>query len=228
MSMTKRMQGRPPRNSGMNGRDKLIEATRIYLQSNRKLSLTRTEIAQGCGVTPALISYYFKDKRSLLDAVTKPLLRTYKTRLAAISSSPATASAKMFQVIRLLIDLNIKDAFLVEHVSRPDSYDVLDAEDRAAVESFRTAIAGLAHDLVRQGDWRDTDPHLVEIALWGLCRAFGETFAPSTAQEPDPTETGMAVETQVIFIYGMFQAPAETKGHAAFQGGHVHSELVQQ
>ena len=141
MSMTKRMQGRPPRNSGMNGRDKLIEATRIYLQSNRKLSLTRTEIAQGCGVTPALISYYFKDKRSLLDAVTKPLLRAYKIRLDAVSSSSAGASTKMLQVIRLLIDLNIKDAFLVEHVSRPDSYDVLDAEDRATVESFRTATA---------------------------------------------------------------------------------------
>lgn len=228
MSMTKRMQGRPPRNSGMNGRDKLVEATRIYLQSNRKLSLTRTEIAQGCGVTPALISYYFKDKRSLLDAVTKPLLRAYKTRLATISSSPASASAKMFEVIRLLIDLNIKDAFLVEHVSRPDSYDVLDADDRAAVESFRTAIADLAHDLVRRGDWRDADPRLIEIALWGLCRAFGETFGTASAVEPDAAEPHMAVEAQIIFIYSMFQAEPDARTAAPLRFGSTHSGLVQQ
>lgn len=208
MIMTKRTQGRPPRNSGINGRQKLIEATRTYLQSNRKLSLTRTEIAQGCGVTPALISYYFKDKRSLLDAVTKPLLRLYRARLTDISCSQVTASQKMHQVIRLLLELNTDDAFLVDHVLRQASRDDLDAEDRAAVEAFENVIAGLVRELVRNGEWQPSDPALAETALWGICRALGETLRLDVAARSDQTAELDPVAARTAFVYATFTARA--------------------
>lgn len=206
MNVTKRTQGRPSRSSGINGREKLIEATRTYLQSNRKMSVTRTEIAQGCGVTPALISYYFKDKRSLLDAVTKPLLKSYRARLATIFSSPTIASERMHRVIRLLLELNTEDGFLVDYVLRRLGRDDLDAEDRVAADAFQGAIANLVRELLQSGEWKACDPALAEVALWGICRALGETFRSDhlgregEAGPPDP------LEARVSFIYGTFMA----------------------
>ncbi len=206
MTMTKRTQGRPPRNSGINGREKLIEATRLYLQSNRKMSLTRTEIAQGCGVTPALISYYFKDKRSLLDAVTKPLLRSYRARLANITASQTGPSEKMHRVIRLLISLNSEDAFLVDHMLRQSSHDELDAEDRAVVDAFQGTIASLVRELVEGGDWRTADPELTEAALWGICRAFGEALRAEMMAASDTVVSAEALEARILFVYATFSA----------------------
>lgn len=205
MTMTKRTQGRPPRNSGINGREKLIEATRFYLQSNRKMSLTRTEIAQGCGVTPALISYYFKDKRSLLDAVTKPLLQSYRTRLSNIFASRADACGRMCLVIRLLLQLNTEDAFLVDLVLSRSGRDDLDADDRALADAFQGAIAGLVQELVQNGEWAAVDPALAEAALWGICRALGESArSGATAQASDLTGPD-PLEARIAFIYGTFK-----------------------
>lgn len=206
MITTKRTQGRPPRSSGVNGREKLIEATRIYLQSNRKMSLTRTEIAQGCGVTPALISYYFKDKRSLLDAVTKPLLRSYRARLSAIFSSQASPSDRMHRVIRLLIELNTDDAFLVDHMLRRSSRSDLDAEDRAAVEAFQDAVAGVVRELVETGEWQPADPALAETALWGICRALGETLGREDMTAGAQTVNPPSMEERIAFVYATFAA----------------------
>lgn len=206
MTVTKRTQGRPPRNSGINGREKLIEATRSYLQSNRKVSLTRTEIAQGCGVTPALISYYFKDKRSLLDAVTKPLLKSYRARLNSIFSSQTDARDRMHRVIRLLLELNTEDAFLVDHALRRIGRADLDAEDRVAVDAIQGAIAELVRELLRSGEWRAADPALAETALWGICRALGENFRHGDFAEAPEAEASDTLQARVAFIYGTFTA----------------------
>lgn len=206
MTVTKRMQGRPPRNSGINGREKLIEATRLYLQSNRKMSLTRTEIAQGCVVTPALISYYFKDKKSLLDAVTKPLLRSYRTRLTNIFSMHTGADTRMRQVIRLLLELNTEDAFLVDHVLGRWGRADLDTEDRAAVDAFQSAIAELVRELLRLGEWRAADPTFAETALWGICRALGETIRSGETGEAGGGDPARSMEARIAFVYGTFTA----------------------
>jgi AcrR family transcriptional regulator len=205
MTVAKRTQGRPPRSSGINGRDKLIEATRIYLRSNRKMSLTRTEIAQGCGVTPALISYYFKDKRSLLDAVTKPLIKAYRQDLNAILSTDASSDEKMRRVIRLLIELNLENAFLVDYLLRDMASQQVEAEDRAVIDLVHTAIAGLVDDLVARGLWRAGDVLMAEVALWGMCRAFGEALR---VQVPAGSLDllGDALEAKVDFVYGSFSS----------------------
>lgn len=204
MTLVKRTQGRPPRSSGINGRDKLIEATRVYLQSNRKMSLTRTEIAQGCGVTPALISYYFKDKKSLLDAVTKPLVRVYRQQLDAALTADIPAEDKMRRVIRLLLELNRENAFLVDYTLRDVASQQIEAEDRAVIDVFHKAIAGLAVELVSQGLWQSPDPVMTEVALWGMCRAFGEMLRVGTGVATDSEPLSAALDRKVEFVFRSF------------------------
>jgi AcrR family transcriptional regulator len=204
MTLVKRTQGRPPRSSGINGRDKLIEATRLYLQSNRKMSLTRTEIAHGCGVTPALISYYFKDKKSLLDAVTKPLVKIYRQQLGLALAVDGSAEDKMRRVIRLLLELNRENAFLVDYTLRDIASQQIDAEDRAVIDVFHDAIAGLSGELVALGVWHSTDPMMTEVALWGMCRAFGEMMRVSAAGHPEPEALAAALDRKVDFVFRSF------------------------
>ncbi|MCW6506756.1 TetR/AcrR family transcriptional regulator [Lichenifustis flavocetrariae] len=205
MVMTKRTQGRPPRDSGINGREKLIEATRLYLQSSRKLSLTRSEIAQGCGVTPALISYYFKDKRSLLDAVTKPLIKDYRLRINAIMDEPASASERMRHIIRLLVELSTDNAFLIDHLLRELALDQLEAEDRAAFDLFHDVVSTLIVEQMNTGLWRPSDPVLAELALWGMCRALGE--AMRMPADPLSLRGGdEGIEAKIDYIYRSFAA----------------------
>jgi AcrR family transcriptional regulator len=206
MLMTKRTQGRPPRDSGINGREKLIEATRLYLQSNRKLSLTRSEIAQGCGVTPALISYYFKDKRSLLDAVIKPLIRSYVTTLRSILGSGASTGDRMRDVIHLLIEMSADNAFLVDHMSGALASDNLDAEDQTIFDEFHRSITGLLRDLMANGDWRQADPLLTQVALWGICRAFGEAIRVRDLASPGPETRAELIRAKVDYVCDAFAA----------------------
>lgn len=187
----------------MNGRDKLIEATRMYLRSNRKMSLTRTEIAQGCGVTPALISYYFKDKKSLLDAVMKPLIRAYQQELNLVLAAEAPPAEKMKGLIRLLIDMNSENAFLMDYMFRDVASQQMDADDRAVIDIFHRAISALAEDLVARELWRVSDPMMVEVALWGMCRAFGEALR--TEESPaGPDHRRSALDAKADFVYEAF------------------------
>jgi AcrR family transcriptional regulator len=204
MLMTKRTQGRPPRDSGINGREKLIEATRLYLQSNRKLSLTRSEIAQGCGVTPALISYYFKDKRSLLDAVIKPLIRSYAAKLRSILQSSASVDERMRNTVRLLLDMSTENAFLIDHMLSAFASDKLDAEDRAVFQDVHESIRSLLRDLMTAGVWRASDPLLTEVALWGMCRAFGEGIRVREGTSLDAGERAALIRAKVDYVCDAF------------------------
>lgn len=207
MTMTKRTQGRPPRNSGINGRDKLIEATRSYLQTNRKMSLTRTEIAQECGVTPALISYYFKDKRSLLDAVTKPLIRTYLEKLESILETDAPVDSRMQDTVRLMLEMNAENAFLVDYMLGLYHSNKLDEEDRRAFTTIHRGVASLVAELVAAQVWRVSDPLLTEVALWGMCRAFGEAIRARRADPLTADSHGDLLHRKVDYVCRAFGHP---------------------
>jgi TetR/AcrR family transcriptional regulator len=216
MLMTKRTQGRPPRDSGINGREKLIEATRVYLQTNRKMSLTRSEIAQGCGVTPALISYYFKDKRSLLDAVIKPLIRSYAGKLRAIHHGETPVTDRMRETVRLLIELSADNAFLVDYMLGAFASDKLDPEDRKVFDEVHGSVSDLVIELVDRGIWRASEPMLTEVALWGMCRAFGEAIR---IRHADPLARAELLDAEVDYVCSAFAASPSLRpkltGHLA-------------
>ena len=206
MSMTKRTQGRPPRDSGINGREKLIEATRTYLRSNRKINLTRSEIAHGCGVTPALISYYFKDKRSLLDAVTKPLIAFYRAKLTEILEGGRPTSVQLRQVVRLFVELNRDNPFLVDYMLRELATEGLSDADRQALDQFHEAISQLVRSMMASGMWRQSDPTLAELALWGMCKAFGEDARRPDASPDHDQPHGDLIDARVDYIMHAFSA----------------------
>ncbi|WP_319933224.1 TetR/AcrR family transcriptional regulator [Lichenihabitans sp. Uapishka_5] len=165
------------------------------------MSVTRTEIAHGCGVTPALISYYFKDKRSLLDAVTKPLVSVYKSRFDLIFASRQDSAGKMKAVIQLLIELSCDNAFLVDAMLNGKDGDTLDGEDRLAVACFRSTITELVRDLLNDKQWRVPDASLSELAIWGMCRILGDSLRHQSALSSDPQD---ALQNRIDFVYETF------------------------
>ena len=172
----------------MNGREKLLEATRSYLRSPRKFNLTRTEIAEGCGVTPALISYYFKDKNSLLDSVAKPLIRTYARQLSLVLRDTLPASDRLRGAIRLFIQIHMENSFVVDYLIKEMISNSLSADERESLETLYRSLLDVLTTVMNEGLWRRSDPALACLAVWGTCQAFGDL-----AQLSEPTHDAASV-----------------------------------
>ena len=59
----------------------MIEKMREIMKSKPKIDIQRREIAEFMGVTPALVGYYFPDKRSLIEEAASPLIDEYITQV---------------------------------------------------------------------------------------------------------------------------------------------------
>ena len=55
----------------------MVEKMREIMKSKPKIDIQRREIAEFMGVTPALVGYYFPDKRSLIEEAASPLIDEY-------------------------------------------------------------------------------------------------------------------------------------------------------
>ncbi len=69
-----RPQGRPTRCANDTGLQRIVNGMRNALRSRRNIHVTRKDIAQFAGVTPALVTYYFPEKDSLIEAATVPIV----------------------------------------------------------------------------------------------------------------------------------------------------------
>ena len=109
----KRTIGRPKRSDGDAGRDRLVAAAHELFQQPQ-LELNRTNLAIRAGVTPALVTYYFQDQISLIEAVALPLVERYLTDLHTILSEPTSADLKLRSLIKLLLKIGRDDGRLLD------------------------------------------------------------------------------------------------------------------
>jgi TetR/AcrR family transcriptional regulator len=69
-----RKPGRPTSTSGLDAREKLLEAATDLFARQGVAATTFAMIAERAGLTPAMLHYYFRDRSQLLDAVVKERL----------------------------------------------------------------------------------------------------------------------------------------------------------
>jgi AcrR family transcriptional regulator len=165
----RRAQGRPTRGADEVGRDRIIEGTRAFLRSPATGDITRKDVAQFVGVTPALISYYFPNTDDLLEAAVEPVVEAYAEKLTSIVHSDDKPLDRLRRVIVLFIECNaadrrIVDCFVDLMSTRPDGsgknhINVIFRETREFME--RHFIPG-AEDL--------DDAEFFASALWSVCK----------------------------------------------------------
>ena len=194
------------------GREIIIESARNHFRFCSKLNISRIDIAKACGVVPALISYHFKDNKSLVEAVTKPLISAYCYQLWDIQAQKLDDAAWMRSIIRLLIVMNADDLFLVDYLLQDVGQSHLDAEDRASLEAFRVTISRLLSALMANGEWRRADPTQTRLSLWGTCRILGQSLtAQGKLAPPGSFDRTSVLGQHVDYVYAMFADPGANK-----------------
>ena len=110
----KRAQGRPARGQTEVGSHKIVEGMRAALRSLGNTNVTRKDIAGYAGVTPALVTYYFPERDSLIKAATLPVVETLVGDVKACLIEAGSARQQLLGGINVLLECYARNAVIVE------------------------------------------------------------------------------------------------------------------
>lgn len=176
----KRGQGRPGRDAQEVGRDRLVEMVRVAMHPRPKIDIQRREIADVAGVTPALVSYYFPDKWTLLEAAARPIIEMHVDRVREMLRSTMSPVDKIKQLIRLYIVFNREHGHLLD-------YYLASIDKKSAGESleFLAKVHGEIIDFLRtavdERCLRDTNAEVLHSIIWSICQYVAQL--PQNRQE---------------------------------------------
>jgi TetR/AcrR family transcriptional regulator len=175
-STSRRRPGRPRGDQSGSGREALLEAARELLCEKGLPRLTSREVAQRAGVKPALINYYFGDRRGLLQAVMEEASGDLGSRLQRAATSHGSVEERLTRLLESTLKAFAEEPYaprlLFEQVIFADD-DLMDRfverSGRAQFDAFRRVI----EDGQREGCFRAVDTEIALGALGGLCILFG-------------------------------------------------------
>lgn len=176
-AVVKRLQGRPVRGEGDVGRDRLIDAARTLLRSGGGSDLSRKAVAEIAGVTPALISYYFPEKNSLVSAAVRPVIEQRLAQLDAILDAPGSRAAKLRDLIALFIGFNAAEGSLLDCYIALCKTDEAGRSKKPRLHAARRRLTEFYNQGVEAGEWRPLDADLFFLALWGMCKCVAQAKA---------------------------------------------------
>ncbi len=131
------------------------------------------EIARSARVSPAMISYYFRDKAGLLDAVLEGVFERLIAQVTRLASDSPSATDPFDRLIRVLVATLAEEPWLPSFVLR----EVLggSAATRARfAKRFPARIAPVVLPLIQREVAsgrlrRDLEPPLAILSLLGMC-----------------------------------------------------------
>ena len=165
MPRQRRRPGRPPRRaSAQDPREALLHAAGRLLAARGLEALSLRAIASAAGVTPAMVHYYFGDKRGLTDALLERALARVLERLAGargIDDLPATV-ASTFGADPWIPALLVREVLAEGGGYRQRFIDTYASKVARLVPAMLEA--GIAAGRLRS----DLDPRLAFVSLLGM------------------------------------------------------------
>ncbi len=175
---------------------------REIMRSKPKIDIQRREIAEFMGVTPALVGYYFPDKRSLIEEAASPLIDEYiaevKKRITAIDDPWETLRSLIFIFIKFNQESGYLLDFYIEHVTTRTNHNSL-----PKLREVYEVMNGFFSDLIRAGLIRGEDPRLVQSAVWGMCRYIGQQQNISDAPRQSHSGDKGSLQSLADFIFDL-------------------------
>ena len=151
----------------------MIAKMREIMRSKPKIDIQRREIAEFMGVTPALVGYYFPDKRSLIEEAASPLIDEYiaqvKGRIAEANDPLETLRELVYIFFRFNQESGYLLDFYIEYVTTRRNHNSL-----LKLREVYEEINGFFSSLMRAGLIRGEDPKVLQSAVWGMCRYIGQ------------------------------------------------------
>ncbi len=180
----------------------MIEKMREIMKSKPKVDIQRREIAEFMGVTPALVGYYFPDKRSLIEEAASPLIDEYIAQVKDCLAATDDPLEAMRSLILIFIEFNRESGYLldfyIEHVTTRKNHN-----SQPKLREVYEEMNGFFSALMRAGLIRGEDPRLVQSAIWGMCRYIGQQQNISGSLNPSRSVDEGSLKQLVDFIFDL-------------------------
>lgn len=198
--------------AAQDGRERLIDAARTLFRSKVRREVSRLDIARHAGVVPGLVTYYFESNAELVLAVTRPVLSEAIAKLVAALDAPASLEARLERSAVLFIDFARRNGALLDLFVEA----VTESSDESGHALIHSCIDRLERFFREMVDARlvasDTDPTLLLMTMWGMCRLVGETPPlPLKNVRPD-AGLGERTATEARFIAKLILQGAKPTG----------------
>ena len=195
-------QGRPTRGANEAGLRRIVYAMRDALRARQNIHVTRKEVAQYAGVTPALITYYFQEKDSLIEAAAVPIVVTMVEAVESYLRGGKEPRDKLRHVVEILLESYARDAVIIDlfiayQSSRADKLPDLIGNMEAALLTF-------FEQLLQQKPSTVYDATYLQKATIGMCKIVARRGHPGSARDSSPDASQM---TQAEAICAMLLEP---------------------
>ena len=197
----KRTKGRPKRQDGDPGRDRLISAARELIRGGSGLDLVGKELAAAAGVTPALVRYYFQDKSSLIEAVARPVIEDYLGRLKDIVHGMGTIEIRFRSLVVLLLTISNENGILLEQYIayvKTNSKELSNFLNNSFLE-----ISVILQECEETGFLRRSNKAVTATVIWGACKTVGQASELRRMLFPEPASDFDIVERQADLVLAL-------------------------
>ena len=195
-------QVRPPRGPNAAGLQRIVDAMRVALRSRQNIYVTRKEIAQNAGVTPALVTYYFPEKDVLIEAATVPIVVAMVEAVENCLNGAGDPRERLLRAIDILIDHYARDAVIIDlfctyRASKADALpDWMGRMEAAFVTFF--------DQWLQQNQDRIYDAVYLQKAAIGMCKIVARRDDPGS---PPASSRDFRRMTQAEAICAMLLEP---------------------
>ncbi|WP_147318567.1 TetR/AcrR family transcriptional regulator [Cupriavidus oxalaticus] len=202
----KRSAGRPFE-SGTVGTGAIIEAAVQLLRDRSPLELTVVEVAQQANVDPALIRYYFGNKKGLLRAATEHLMEEVQERSRIMLTEKVPLKERVRKRLSLLLAVLQENPRFFQLVMEEIYKDEDGERGRDGLRSVANRGLALSEALLEPvaGDpaLRAVDARLLHVAILGMCTFFMDAKPLLTILFEDEAGEDAYTEQYLDFATGL-------------------------
>ena len=207
--LIKRSQGRPCRGTNEVGRARIIERLQQALRAEPIDDLSRKSIAEHIGITPALITYYFPSKQSIIEEATRPVVEAYMRDIKTIAQSDAENSDKLHSIIELLLRCYRSDTGIIRAY---ESAFRADKSKKSFIDAISRELAALVDKLIGPDLDCDFKKAAVQGAITGMCEIVAQSEQDSLRWPGARSDTNDADKVRFIYTFIVNGLPKSHRG----------------
>ena len=145
----------------MKTKDRILNTARELFNARRFGNVTTAELASECGIAEGNLWYHFKNKRSLLEAITERFLVDVEERLALLPSDPDVILEQYAEMLLALMSEIRRYRFLYrDQADYGEHTDNLLKRLPGIYRDTQTQFQAFFHGMVKQNHL-DLDPALI-------------------------------------------------------------------
>jgi TetR/AcrR family transcriptional regulator, cholesterol catabolism regulator len=174
---------------------RILEAAARLFDVNGYHATSMDAIAEAAQVAKPTLYYYFSGKDYILWAIHDEIIEELIAKLEARTRTSEDAAWLLGEVVRDLLEFCVRKpghvrVYLDHYRSLPEEYRGKATERRYVYERM---VENVVRDGMAKGIFRQLDPHIVALAIFGACRTFNWSHDWSRSEASPDAQAIVAV-----------------------------------